>query len=67
MGRRRDRRQVIATRDKFATTDLSSAPQARGINQLSSQGYRLVVDRPERLSLRVLMAVLDLVGCEMGG
>ena len=44
-------RQVMATRDMFATTDLIPALQARGINLSSSQVYRLVVERPERLSL----------------
>ena len=31
----------------------------------SSQVYRLVVERPERLSLRVLMALLDILDCRM--
>ncbi|MGH3547958.1 MAG: helix-turn-helix domain-containing protein [Pseudonocardiaceae bacterium] len=31
----------------------------------SSQVYRLVVERPERLSLKVLMALLDILDCAM--
>jgi Cro/C1-type HTH DNA-binding domain len=31
----------------------------------SSQVYRLVVERPERLSLKVLMALLDILDCTM--
>ncbi|HEY5841810.1 MAG TPA: helix-turn-helix transcriptional regulator [Mycobacterium sp.] len=31
----------------------------------SSQVYRLVAERPERLSLKVLMALLDLLDCTM--
>jgi len=37
----------------------------RGIRLSSSQVYRLVVERPERLSLKVLMALLDILGCSM--
>ena len=29
----------------------------------SSQVYRLVVERPERLSLKILMALLDILNC----
>ncbi len=58
-------RQVMATREMFATTDLIPALAARGIHLSSSQVYRLVVERPERLSLKVLMALLDILGCEM--
>jgi hypothetical protein len=31
----------------------------------TSQVYRLVVERPERLSLRILVALLDILGCTM--
>jgi hypothetical protein len=31
----------------------------------SSQVYRLVVERPERLSLKILMALLDILDCTM--
>lgn len=31
----------------------------------SSQVYRLVTERPERLSLKVLMALLDILDCSM--
>ncbi len=58
-------RQVMATRDMFATTDLIPALAARGIRLSPSQVYRLVVERPERLSLRVLMALLDILECQM--
>ena len=39
---------------------------ARGIRLSSSQVYRLVVERPERLSLKILMALLDILDCSMG-
>jgi DNA-binding Xre family transcriptional regulator len=58
-------RQVMATREMFQTTDLLNPLAQRGIRLSSSQVYRLVVERPERLSLKVLMALLDILGCTM--
>jgi DNA-binding Xre family transcriptional regulator len=58
-------RQVMAGRGMFSTTDLIPLLGARGIRLSSSQVYRLVVDRPERLSLKVLMALLDILDCSM--
>ena len=52
-------RQVMAGRDMFATTDLIEPLAQRGIRLSSSQVYRLVTERPERLSLKILMALLD--------
>jgi DNA-binding Xre family transcriptional regulator len=58
-------RHVMADRGMFATTDLIPLLAQRGIRLSSSQVYRLVVERPERLSLRVLMALLDIFDCSM--
>ena len=58
-------RQVMADRGMFATTDLIGPLAQRGIGLSSSQVYRLVVERPERLSLKVLMALLDILDCSM--
>lgn len=58
-------RQVMATRGMFSTTDLLEPLSERGIKLSSSQVYRLVVDRPERLSLKILMALLDILDCSM--
>ena len=58
-------RQVMAARGMFQTTDLIDPLAERGIRLSSSQVYRLVVDRPERLSLKVLMALLDILDCTM--
>lgn len=58
-------RQVMATRGMFSTTDLLGPLADRGIRLSSSQVYRLVVDRPERLSLKILMALLDILDCDM--
>jgi DNA-binding Xre family transcriptional regulator len=58
-------RQVMARREMFSTTDLLAPLSKRGIELSTSQVYRLVVERPERLSLKVLMALLDILGCSM--
>jgi DNA-binding Xre family transcriptional regulator len=58
-------RQVMATRGMFQTTDLTGPLAQRGIHLSSSQVYRLVTERPERLSLKVLMALLDILDCSM--
>ena len=58
-------RQVMASRGMFATTDLIGPLAERGIRLSPSQVYRLVAERPERLSLKILMAVLDIVDCTM--
>jgi len=58
-------RTVMADRGMFATTDLIDPLTQRGIGLSSSQVYRLVTERPERLSLKILMALLDILGCSM--
>ncbi|MEV7393398.1 helix-turn-helix transcriptional regulator [Streptomyces sp. NPDC091215] len=58
-------REVMATRGMFSTTDLRPRLAERGIDLSPSQTYRLVAERPERLSLRTLMALLDILGCAM--
>jgi DNA-binding Xre family transcriptional regulator len=58
-------RQVMASRGMFATTDLIEPLAQRGIRLSSSQVYRLVTERPERLSLKILMALLDILDCAM--
>ena len=58
-------RQVMASRGMFATTDLIGPLADREIRLSSSQVYRLVTERPERLSLKILMALLDILDCAM--
>jgi DNA-binding Xre family transcriptional regulator len=58
-------RHRMADRAMFSTTDLLQPLAARGIKLSSSQVYRLVVERPERLSLKILMALLDILECTM--
>ncbi|MBB5152539.1 helix-turn-helix domain-containing protein [Saccharopolyspora phatthalungensis] len=58
-------RRVMADRGMFSTTDLIPLLAECGITLSSSQVYRLVTERPERLSLKVLMALLDILDCSM--
>lgn len=58
-------REVMATRGLFQTTHLRPQLAERGINLSDSQVYRLVVDTPERLNLKVMMALLDILDCRM--
>jgi hypothetical protein len=58
-------RRVMAERDMFSTTDLLGPLAERGIKLSTSQVYRLVVERPERLSLMIMVALLDILGCTM--
>jgi DNA-binding Xre family transcriptional regulator len=58
-------REVMATRGLFQTTHLRPKLAERGIRLSDSQVYRLVTDKPERLNLKVLMALLDILGCRM--
>lgn len=58
-------REVMASQQMFSTTDLTPLLEERGIHLSSSQVYRLVAEKPERLSLKTLMALLDILGCRM--
>ncbi|MEU0394928.1 helix-turn-helix transcriptional regulator [Streptomyces sp. NPDC006208] len=58
-------RKVMADRSMFSTSDLIPLLAERDITLSSSQVYRLVAERPERLSLKVLMALLDILDCTM--
>jgi DNA-binding Xre family transcriptional regulator len=58
-------RAVMAGRGMYATTDLRPLLAERGFKLSQSQVYRLVAERPERLNLRLLMALLDILDCTM--
>ncbi|OFV78042.1 helix-turn-helix domain-containing protein [Rhodococcus erythropolis] len=58
-------RELMATHGMFQTTQLRPKLAERGIRLSDSQVYRLVVDKPERLSLKTLVALTDILGCQM--
>jgi DNA-binding Xre family transcriptional regulator len=56
--------ELMARHQMHNTTALIEPLRTRGINLSESQVYRLVVQRPERLSLKVLAALCDIFECE---
>jgi DNA-binding Xre family transcriptional regulator len=58
-------RTVMANAGMYSTSTLGPLLAERGINLSTSQVYRLVTEKPERLNLKVLMALLDILGCSM--
>ncbi|MFC8669577.1 helix-turn-helix domain-containing protein [Streptomyces sp. NPDC057199] len=58
-------RELMARQGMFSTTALQPLLAERGVQLSTSQVYRLVTEKPERLSLKVLMALLDVLGCSM--
>jgi DNA-binding Xre family transcriptional regulator len=56
-------RQVMAAHGMWKTTDLIPLLRERGVELSPSQVYRLVTDKPERLSMPVLLALCDIFTC----
>ena len=58
-------RELMAARGMYSTTDLRPLLAERKVNLSASQVFRLVTEKPERLSMKTLMALLDILGCRM--
>lgn len=58
-------RRLMAERGLFNTTALRPLLALRGVNLSASQVYRLVAEKPERLSIVTLIALVDILGCTM--
>lgn len=56
-------REIMATRGIFSTTKLIPLLNERGVHLSASQVYRLAVEKPERLNLQVLVALMDALDC----
>mgnify|MGYP003453272393 CR=1 FL=1 len=56
-------REVMASSGIYATSKLVPLLRERGIDLSSSQIYRLTVDKPERLNMHVLVALMDIFDC----
>jgi len=63
LGYRWHLRTLMATQGMFSTTDLAPLLAERGVALSAAQVYRLVAQTPERLSLRTLVALCDILGC----
>ncbi len=56
-------RRLMAAHEMWKTTDLVPLLRERGAELSASQVYRLVTDKPERLSMKVLIALCDILDC----
>ena len=56
-------REIMATRGLFSTTKLIPLLNERGVHLSASQIYRLAAEKPERLNLQVLVALMDALDC----
>ena len=63
LGYRWHLRRLMAERGMFQTSALVPLLAERGITLSSVQVYRLVTQTPERLNLRTLVALCDILGC----
>lgn len=63
LGYRWNLRLLMAAKGMFATTDLVPLLAERGVVLSGTQVYRLVTQTPERLSLRTLLALCDILDC----
>jgi DNA-binding Xre family transcriptional regulator len=59
-------RELMAQRGLFATADLAPLLAAHGIRLSDSQVWRLITGRPERLNLRVLIVLCEILDCAPG-
>ena len=56
-------RRLMAAHQMWKTTELIPLLRERGVELSASQVYRLVTDKPERLSMKVLIALCDILDC----
>ena len=55
--------ELMARRGMHNSTDLAPLLAERGIELSASQIYRVVTQRPERVSLRLIAALCDIFAC----
>lgn len=63
MGYRWRLRDLMADQQMFQTSNLVPLLAERGITLSREQVYRLVTQPPQRLSMDVLVALCDILGC----
>src|SRR5215472_2575090 len=59
-------RRLMAAHQLWKTTELIPPLRERGVDLSASQVYRLVTDKPERLSMKALIALCDILDCTPG-
>jgi DNA-binding Xre family transcriptional regulator len=58
-------RELMAMRQMFNTSDLIAPLAERGIELSRSQVYRLVAETPERVTIPLLLALCDILSCQL--
>ena len=58
-------RELMAMRGMFSTSDLIEPLAQRGIDLSRSQVYRLVAETPERVQVSMLLALCDILSCQL--
>lgn len=58
-------RELMAMRGMFSTSDLIQPLAERGIELSRSQVYRLVAETPERVTISMLLALCDILSCQL--
>ena len=56
-------REVMASAGMFSTTKLVPLLEERGVYLSTSQVYRLAAEKPERMNMHALVALLDIFDC----
>jgi DNA-binding Xre family transcriptional regulator len=59
-------RVLMAENGMFKAIDLAPRLAEHGIQLSDSQVWRLVTGRPERLNLRLMVVLCEILGCEPG-
>jgi DNA-binding Xre family transcriptional regulator len=59
-------RVLMAENGMFKAIDLAPRLAEHGIRLSDSQVYRLVTGRPERVNLRLMIVLCEILGCEPG-
>jgi len=58
-------RILMAEQGMFKAADLAPRLAEHGVRLSDSQVWRMVTGRPERMNLRVLMVLCEILGCEL--
>jgi DNA-binding Xre family transcriptional regulator len=58
-------RELMAMRGMFQTTDLARRLAERGIELHRTQVYRLVTEKPVEMKLSVMLALCDILECQI--
>lgn len=56
-------RELMAAAGMFSTTKLVPLLAERGVHLSTSQVYRLAAEKPERMNMQALVALLDIFDC----